>query len=101
MAKGKLKPADNGPGLFEVPVARPEPEPPPEVPAVDPKLLPANFPASWTAAIGPEFAKPYFAELRQFVVEERKAFDIHPPGPDVFNAFRATPLDKVRVEIVG
>jgi uracil-DNA glycosylase len=99
VAKRKTKPADEGASLFEEPPATTVPEP---VEAeVDPKLLPANFPASWTRAIGAEFAKPYFAELRHFIVEERKAHDILPPGPDVFNAFRATPLDRVRVVILG
>jgi len=63
--------------------------------------MPANFPASWAAAVGAEFDKPYFAELRKFIVEERKAHDIHPPAADVFNAFRATPLDAVRVVLLG
>ena len=99
VAKRKTGSADDGASLFEEPLAVTEPEP--AEPEIDPKLLPANFPASWTRAIGAEFAKLYFAELRQFIVDERKASDILPPGPDVFNAFRATPLDRVRVVILG
>ena len=99
MVKRKTKSADE-PSLFEEPAEAVAPIPA-EVPAVDPKILPANFPESWTAVLGSEFAKPYFADLRQFVVEERKAFDIQPPAPDVFNAFRATPLETVRVVILG
>jgi uracil-DNA glycosylase len=53
------------------------------------------------AAIGEEFAKPYFAELRKFVSEERRQFDVFPPAQDVFNAFRFTPLTQVRVVILG
>jgi uracil-DNA glycosylase len=50
---------------------------------------------------GTEFDKPYFAKLRQFIVDERKAFEVLPPAADVFNAFRSTPLEDVRVVILG
>jgi uracil-DNA glycosylase len=82
------------------PITEPVPEPPP-APAVDPTLVPANFPKSWLDAIGSEFAKPYFAELRSFVSQERKAATILPAAPDVFNAFRFTPLDQVKVVLLG
>lgn len=103
MAKRKTKTAENAASLFEEAVGAIVETIVPEAGAaeVDPKMLPANFPASWTRAVGAEFAKPYFAELRQFIVEERKAHDILPPGPDVFNALRTTPLDEVRVVILG
>lgn len=100
------KPAVEQPSLFDEPVAQSpppppaEPEPPP-TPAIDPALVPANFPADWLAAIGTEFAQPYFADLRKFVSEERKQFDIFPSAPDVFNAFRFTPLSEVRCVILG
>ena len=73
----------------------------PPAPAVDPALVPANFPQSWLDAIGGEFAQPYFAELRKFVSQERKAGTVLPAAVDVFNAFRFTPLDRVRVVILG
>jgi uracil-DNA glycosylase len=84
--------------LFE----EPDPEPAPAAkPAVDPALVPANFPASWFDAIGQEFAKPYFGELRKFVSLERKAGTVLPAAPDVFNAFRYTPLNEVKAVILG
>ena len=95
MAKRSAKVDDHQPSLFE---EAGELAAIPEVPSAN---LPANFPASWAAAIGTEFDKPYFAKLRQFIVDERKAFDVLPPAADVFNAFRATPLDTVRVVILG
>jgi uracil-DNA glycosylase len=36
-----------------------------------------------------------------FVAEERKSKRVLPPPEDVFSAFRYTPLDKVRVVIIG
>jgi uracil-DNA glycosylase len=81
-----------------------EPNPEPETgakAAVNPAIVPANFPQAWLDAIGEEFAKPYFAELRKFVSAERKAATVLPTAPDVFNAFRYTPLDQVKVVILG
>ncbi len=95
VAKRSAKVDDLQPNLFE---EAPESA---EVPTVSGANLPANFPASWAAAIGAEFDKPYFAKLRQFIVDERKAFDVLPPAASVFNAFRATPLEDVRVVILG
>jgi len=68
---------------------------------IEKALIPRDFPASWVAAVGEEFAKPYFAELRKFVTEERKQHQILPDAADVMNAFRATPLEIVRVVILG
>ena len=101
MAKRTKKTVEDRPSLFD-PAPNPATAATPEAdPIVDAAHLPANFPPSWAKAIGVEFAKPYFADLRQFVIEERKAFDIQPPAPDVFNAFRAAPLGEVRVVVLG
>ena len=94
MAKRTATPVHDQPSLFDT-VAEAD------TPAEPSPNIPANFPPSWTAAIGAEFDKAYFAELRQLIVDERKAFEILPPAPDVFNAFRATPLDRVRVVLLG
>lgn len=49
-----------------------------------------------------EFSKPYFSQIKKFLTEERsKGKTIYPPGPLIFNAFNATPFDKVRVVILG
>ena len=68
---------------------------------IDKALIPRDFPASWVGAVGEEFAKPYFTELRKFVADERKQHQILPDGADVMNAFRATPLAQVRAVILG
>jgi uracil-DNA glycosylase len=64
---------------------------------------PDHFPApsKWVDALAGEFAAPYFAELTRFVAEERASQTVFPPEPDVFNAFRYTPLESVRVVILG
>ncbi|QKX19142.1 uracil-DNA glycosylase [Microbulbifer sp. YPW1] len=57
---------------------------------------------SWFSVLQPEFNKPYMAELRQFLLEERQAGkSIFPPGGQIFNAFNSTPFDQVKVVILG
>lgn len=57
---------------------------------------------SWKAALAEEFEKPYFAEIKAFLVQEKQAGKtIFPPGPLIFNAFEHTPFDRVKVVILG
>ncbi len=57
---------------------------------------------SWKSILEDEFAQPYFAEIKSFLVEEkRKGKVIYPPGSLIFNAFNTTPFDKVKVVVLG
>ncbi|HTA83124.1 MAG TPA: uracil-DNA glycosylase [Bacteroidia bacterium] len=56
---------------------------------------------SWKAALGDEFTKPYFASLKQFLVEERAKHIVYPPGKLIFSAFNHTHFDNVKVVILG
>jgi uracil-DNA glycosylase len=56
---------------------------------------------SWKMALGGEFAKQYFSELKEFLLEEKRKFAVFPPGPLIFNAFNRTPFENVRVVIIG
>ncbi|MGP8214871.1 MAG: uracil-DNA glycosylase [Bacteroidia bacterium] len=56
---------------------------------------------SWKEVLADEFAKPYFAQLKQFLVEERKKYTIYPPGKLIFSAFNHTHFDNVKVVILG
>ncbi len=62
---------------------------------------PPELPKPWAKTLAGEFGKPYFAKLMQFVAKEREEYEILPPADDVYNAFRYTPLDEVRVVILG
>ncbi|GGK31767.1 uracil-DNA glycosylase [Deinococcus malanensis] len=64
-------------------------------------IMPAGLPASWQEALAGEFAAPYFHDLKDFLVEERRAHTVYPPAADVFNALRYTPLENVKVMILG
>lgn len=55
----------------------------------------------WLDALSPEFKKPYYAELFQFVKKEYNTTQVFPPADDIFNAFHLTPLNKVKVVIFG
>ncbi len=60
-----------------------------------------DLPPSWQAVLAPEFEKPYFKELEKFVDGERQKHQVFPPEDDVFNAFKTTPFDKVKVVLLG
>ena len=47
------------------------------------------------------FQQPFFAQLKQFLLEEKSKYQIFPPGSLIFNAFNLTPLDKVKVVLLG
>lgn len=57
---------------------------------------------SWKVPLLPEFDSAYMAALRQFLVAEKAAGKrIFPKGAEWFRALDLTPLDKVRVVILG
>lgn len=56
---------------------------------------------SWKRELADQFAAPYFAELKSFLVAEKQQYAVYPPGPLIFNAFNLTPFDKVKVVIIG
>jgi uracil-DNA glycosylase len=58
--------------------------------------------AGWKAALHEEFDKPYMRQLSEFLRAEKAAGKvIFPPGPLIFNALNSTPLQQVRVVIIG
>lgn len=58
--------------------------------------------ASWKDALRDEFEKPYMRNLGEFLRQEKAAGKvIFPPGPLIFNALNSTPLDNVKVVIIG
>lgn len=55
----------------------------------------------WYEALKQEFESPYFAEIKRFLIEEKKQYVVYPPSPLIFNAFNLTPFDAVKVVILG
>lgn len=57
---------------------------------------------TWHEAIGTEKQEPYFQHIIDTVKQERQSGRvIYPPAADVFNAFKATEFDQVKVVILG
>ena len=57
---------------------------------------------SWHEVLGPEKAKSYFQDLMQKVDAERAAGkNVYPPQEQVFEALKVTPLENVKVVILG
>ena len=57
---------------------------------------------SWKKALKDEFSKPYFTSLVQYLHKEKaEGRQIFPPGGEIFKAFELTPVDKVKVGILG
>jgi uracil-DNA glycosylase len=55
----------------------------------------------WKYLLKEEFIKPYFIELTSFIRSEYGTRPVCPPGPFIFKAFDACPLDMVKVVIIG
>ena len=60
-----------------------------------------ELPPSWAEALAPELSLPWFAELASFVEGERARHPVYPAENDVLAAFEATPLDRVKVVLIG
>lgn len=55
----------------------------------------------WLEPIKGEFKKPYYAKLYNRINEEYSRYTVFPPKKDVFNAYSYTPLENVKVLILG
>ncbi len=55
----------------------------------------------WDELLADEWQKPYYQELRSFLINEYKDAVIYPPAADIYNALRLTDYDDVKVVILG
>ena len=57
---------------------------------------------SWKTALKDEFKQPYFKQIVEHIkTEKEQGKTIYPPGSLIFHAFEATPIDHVKVVILG
>ena len=56
---------------------------------------------SWYKVLENEFNKDYFSLLRNNIRDAYKTHQIYPHPNNIFNAFDSTPLNKVKVVIIG
>lgn len=59
------------------------------------------FDESWAPILKPLLQTPSMLSLSEFLQSERAAYGVFPSKPLVFNAFKLTPWDKVKVVILG
>jgi uracil-DNA glycosylase len=57
--------------------------------------------STWKSRLAPEFEKPYFSQLVQYIKNQYATTTIYPPGNRIFSAFDHTPFDRVKVVILG
>jgi uracil-DNA glycosylase len=57
---------------------------------------------SWKHVLKDEFNKTYFQQITTFLkAEKASGKTIYPPGSLIFNAFKQTPFDQVKIVIIG
>ena len=56
---------------------------------------------SWLPYLKEEFSKPYYRALYEFIKNEYSTKVIYPPSDEIFSALEHTPIDKVKVVILG
>lgn len=56
---------------------------------------------SWDNKLNPEFEKPYMDDLKAFIKRERDEHTVFPKKAEVFNAFKLTPFEDVKVVVLG
>ncbi len=65
-------------------------------------VMTLNSAPSWQPWLEAEFEKPYMQQLKTFLQQQKAAGKvIYPPESDWFHALEATPLNQVKVVIIG
>ena len=60
-----------------------------------------KFENSWDEILKDEFSEPYYLKLREFLKSEYSSQTIYPPMYDIFNAFKLTDYNDVKIVILG
>tara|TARA_B100000401_G_scaffold175209_1_gene117614 strand:+ start:67 stop:735 length:669 start_codon:yes stop_codon:yes gene_type:complete len=60
-----------------------------------------NIEKSWFRLLQKEFEKDYFLDLKEFIRHEYMSKTVYPKASAIFNAFNSTPVDSVKVVIIG
>lgn len=61
----------------------------------------AGLTGEWERALQPEFSKEYYKKLFYFIREQYSKVAVYPKSDEIFTAFHLTPLEKVKVVIIG
>lgn len=60
-----------------------------------------NIGNDWDELLKGEWDKPYYKELRSFLLEEYKNETVYPPAEEIFTALKLTPYADVKVVVLG
>ncbi len=61
-----------------------------------------DLPPSWDKVLAETMSQPYMEALIKFLKEEKaQGVTVYPSEDDIFNAFKLTPFEKVKVVILG
>lgn len=60
-----------------------------------------NIQKSWRKRLKKAFESAYFLSLKNFLVQEYSRYTVYPSKKFIFSAFNLTPIDKVKVVIIG
>lgn len=55
----------------------------------------------WKTFLNEERVKDYYIKLKSSVMEDSKKHNVFPPKNQIYNAFKLTPLNEVKVAIIG
>lgn len=61
----------------------------------------AGLTGEWELALREEFSKDYYKKLFYFIKEQYSKVVVYPKSDEIFTAFHLTPLEKVKVVIIG
>ena len=61
----------------------------------------AAISGAWMEALKEEFSKDYYKKLYDFVKNEYASTVVYPKSEDIFNALHLSPLDNIKVVILG
>jgi uracil-DNA glycosylase len=65
-------------------------------------IMDVQIEASWKDALKDEFDKPYFSNIVSYLKAEKQLKKIiYPAGQHIFNAFNTTPIDKIKILLLG
>ncbi|HAN32759.1 MAG TPA: uracil-DNA glycosylase [Myxococcales bacterium] len=64
-------------------------------------MSPIQLEASWLTHLQDHLASEQMARLRAYLLKDKIEYQVFPPGPEMFAALNLTPLDKVKVVILG
>ena len=56
---------------------------------------------NWDKVLEEEFEKNYFKKIQDFINQEYNTKTVYPPYEDIYNAFKYTDINDVKVVILG